>query len=392
MRCLSQVPTAGLARTAAVTYNGCTQKSSGQGGTMKKHSYGALKDGIEIEEFILSNSIGVEVSIITYGAIITRVMVPDRRGQPANVVLGFDDLAGYVEHNQAFFGCIAGRYANRIANGRFVLDGNSYALAQNNGPHALHGGMQGFDKRIWNAQPVNTERGPALQLAYVSPDGEEGYPGTLSVTVTYTLTDHNELWLDYTATADKPTIVNLTNHSYFNLAGPGAGTIDGHILMLNADRYTPVDAGLIPTGELAPVAGTPFDFRSPRTIGPGQRSGHPQIRLGRGYDHNFVLSRPSLDDTSLLLAAVVYEPTSGRRMEVFTTEPGIQFYAGNFLGQWSDDTPYPGRDGVFYRQSDGLALETQHFPDSPNQPSFPSTALRPGETYRTTTLLRFSAA
>lgn len=359
---------------------------------MKKQFYGANKDGVEVEEFILSNSGGMEVRIITYGAIITAVAVPDRRGHLANVVLGFDDLAGYTEHNQPFFGCVAGRYANRIANGRFVLDGSTNTLAQNNGPHALHGGLQGFDKRVWNAQLVATERGPALALGYVSPDGEEGYPGTLAVAVTYTLTDQDELWMDYTATTDRPTIVNLTNHSYFNLAAPGAGSIDSHILMLNADRYTPVDAGLIPTGELAPVAGTPFDFRSPRAIGPGQRSGHPQIRLGRGYDHNFVLSRPAADDNSLLLAAVVYEPTTGRRMEVSTTEPGIQFYGGNFLGQWSDETPYPGRDGVLYRQGDGLALETQHFPDSPNQPAFPSTVLRPGETYRTTTLLRFSAS
>lgn len=359
---------------------------------MEKRLYGTTKDGTAVEEFILRNSGGVEVGIITYGAIITRVIVPDRRGQMTNVVLGFDDLEGYESHNQAFFGCVAGRYANRIANGRFVLDGITYTLAQNNGPHALHGGLKGFDKRVWQAEAVATERGPAVTLSYVSPDGEEGYPGTLSATLTYTLTDRDELWLDYTATTDQPTVVNLTNHSYFNLAGPGAGTIDGHVLMLNADRYTPVDAGLIPTGELAPVAGTPFDFRSPRLIGPGQRSGHPQIRLGRGYDHNFVLSRPSPDDQSLLLAAVVYEPTSGRRLEVFTTEPGVQFYAGNFLGQWGDTAPYPGQGGVLYRQGDGLALETQHFPDSPNQPAFPSTVLRPGETYRSTTLLRFGVA
>ena len=359
---------------------------------MEKRFYGTTSDGTAVEEFTLTNSSGVEVGIINYGAIITRVIVPDRRGQRANVVLGFDDLEGYEAHNQAFFGCVAGRYANRIANGRFVLDGTTYTLAQNNGPHALHGGMQGFDKRVWQAEAVTTGRGPAVKLSYVSPDGEEGYPGTLEATVTYTLTESDELWMDYTAITDRPTIVNLTNHSYFNLAGPGVGTIDNHVLMLNADRYTPVDAGLIPTGELAAVAGTPFDFRSPRLIGPGQRSSHPQIRLGRGYDHNFVLSRSSLDDTSLLLAAVVYEPMSGRRLEVFTTEPGIQFYAGNFLGQWSEAAPYPGHGGVVYRQGDGLALETQHFPDSPNQPAFPSTVLRPGDTYRTTTLLRFSVA
>lgn len=336
-----------------------------------------------MNEFTLTNANGVEVKIITYGGTITSISVPDRNGNLANVVLGFSNLAQY-QAQSPYFGCITGRYANRIANATFDLNGETYTLAANSGPNSLHGGNVGFDKVVWNAAEVESEDGVALELTYLSPDGEEGYPGNLSVMVVYTLTEANELRMDYTATTDKSTVVNLTNHSYFNLAGEGTGAIYDHILTINADTYTPVDDTLIPTGELAPVEGTPFDFRTAKAIGPGQRSSHEQIVLGRGYDHNFVLNRT--DDTSLVLAAEVYEPTSGRTLEVWTTEPGIQFYAGNFL-----DGTLIGPSGHLYRQSDGFALETQHFPDSPNQPDFPTTVLNPGETYRTTTIYKFGA-
>jgi aldose 1-epimerase len=342
--------------------------------------YGTTADGTAVEEYTLTNASGMEVKIITYGGILTSIKVPDRSGNLGNVALGFNTLAEY-ETKSPYFGCITGRYANRIAAGKFSLDGKDYTLPVNDGPNSLHGGVAGFDNRVWTAKVI----GDALELSYLSPDDEEGYPGNLTATVTYTLTDANELRIDYQATTDAPTVVNLTNHSYFNLAGNGAGSIYDHILMLNADRYTPVDATLIPTGELAPVAGTPFDFRAPKAIGPGQRSAHEQIVRARGYDHNWVLNRASFEDTSLLLAARMVEPTTGRVMEVWTTEPGIQFYAGNFL-----DGTLVGSSGGIYRQSDAFALETQHFPDSPNQPDFPSTVLRPGETYATTTIFKFA--
>lgn len=353
--------------------------------TIQKEHYGTTADGIDIEQYTLTSAGGVRVSLITYGGIITAVHAPDRDGRPANIALGFDNLADY-ETKSPFFGCITGRYANRIAEGRFSLDGMAYTLATNDGPNHLHGGLKGFDKQVWAAQEIQTEDGVAVALTLRSPDGDEGYPGNLDVTVTYTLTPDNALRIHYTATTDKATVINLTNHSYFNLAGEGTGTIQDHLVMLNADRYTPVSETLIPTGELAPVAGTPFDFRLPKAIAPGLRDGHLQITRASGYDHNFVINRPDLNDTSLVLAARVYEPGAGRILEVWTTEPGVQFYSGNFL-----DATLVGSSGKLYRQSDGFALETQHFPDSPNQPDFPSTVLRPGETYDTTTVLRFSA-
>ncbi len=350
---------------------------------IKKQRYGVTADGVTVDEYTLRNANGVEIKIITYGGIITEVNVPDRYGRTANIALGLSNLRDYETKN-AFFGAITGRYANRIANSKFTLDGVEYILPANTPPHHLHGGMKGFDKVVWAARELAGQEG--VELSYLSADGEEGYPGTLDTKVTYTLDDENRFKIVYTATTDKPTIVNLTNHSYFNLAGEGMGDIHDHILMLNADTFTLGDEGLIPTGEFAEVTGTPFDFRTPKAIAAGQRSSHPQIAAGRGYDHNWVLNRPSPDDTSLIIAARVYEPASGRTMEVWTTEPGIQFYAGNFL----TGAQY-GPGGRAYRQGDGLALETQHYPDSPNHANFPSTVLRPGETYESTTIFKFGA-
>lgn len=359
---------------------------SARGAAITVKPYSTTADGQPVDEYILTNANGVELKIITYGGVITSIRVPDRDGKFANIALGFDNLADY-ETKSPYFGTITGRYANRIANATFELDGKRYSLAANQAPNSLHGGEKGFGTKVWTARQVEAGGEIRLELSYLSPDGEENYPGNLQTTVVYALTDNNELRIDYTAKTDAPTVVNLTNHSYFNLAGEGSGSIYDHILLLNADRYTPVDSNLIPTGELAPVEGTPFDFRLPRAIKPGQRSSHEQIVRGRGYDHNFVLNRSDLNDTTLILAARMYEPEYGRVLECWTTEPGIQFYAGNFL-----DATLVGSGGHIYRQSDGFALETQHFPDSPNQPHFPSTVLRPGQTYRSTTIYKFTTA
>jgi aldose 1-epimerase len=358
-------------------------------GDISSAPYGTTADGVAVDEYTLTNANGMEVKIITYGGIITSLKVPDRYGNMANVTLGFSNLQDYETNNSSYFGAIIGRYGNRIANAKFTLDGVEYTLAANNGPNSLHGGLKGFDKVVWEAAEAEAENGVALELTYVSADMEEGFPGNLSVTVVYTLTDANELKIDYSATTDKTTIVNLTNHAYFNLVGEGTGSIDNHILMINADRYTPVDETLIPTGELAPVEGTPFDFRTPRLIGSSQRSPDEQIVFGRGIDHNFVLNRPSFEDKSMMLAAVLYEPTLGRTLEVWTTEPGLQVYCENWEGQWANPIKY-GPSGNFYRQGEGIALETQHFPDSPNQPDFPPVVLQPGETYQTTTIFKFT--
>jgi len=356
-------------------------------GSIQSRPYGTTSDGIDVEEYTLTNANGMEVKIITYGGIITSIRVPDRYGNMANVTLGFSNLEDYETLNSSYFGAIIGRYGNRIANARFTLEGVEYTLAANNGPNSLHGGLKGFDKVVWEAEEVEAEDGVALSLHYLSPDMEEGFPGNLDVTVVYTLTDANELRIDYTATTDKTTVVNLTNHAYFNLAGEGTSSIGNHILMINADRYTPVDETLIPTG-IEPVEGTPFDFRTPRLIGPQQRVPHQQIIYGRGIDHNFVLNRPSPDDTSLILAAVLYEPNFGRTLEVWTTEPGLQVYCSNWVGQWENPINF-GPSGNFYRQDEGCALETQHFPDSPNQPDFPSVVLTPDDVYQTTTIFKF---
>ena len=343
-------------------------------------SFGRTKDGLTIEEYTLRNAAGMEVTCITYGGILTSIRVPDRMGRLVNVALGFDNLAQY-EAEHPYFGAITGRYANRIAGGRFSLDGVEYQLFKNDGHSSLHGGEVGFDKRVWAAR----ESDSGVAFSYASADDEEGYPGNLDVNVRYSLDDSSALRIEYAAITDAPTVLNLTNHSYFNLKGEGEGTIYDHILRLNADHYTPTNARQIPTGEIASVAGTPFDFRAPKTIGSGQRAAHPQIVMAQGYDHNFVLKRDGLAKADLGLAARVYEPTSGRIMEVWTTEPGVQFYAGNFL-----DATLVGSSGRLYRQSDGFALETQHFPDSPNTPQFPSTVLRPGERFESTTEYRFS--
>ena len=345
--------------------------------------FGATADGVAVEEYTLTNANGMVVKILTYGGTLREVVVPDRDGNLANVNLGFDNMADY-EAMSPYFGCITGRYANRIALGKFTIDGVEYSLAINNDPNALHGGLKGFDKVVWAAEEVESDEGLAVQFSYLSPDMEEGYPGNLDVKVTYTLTDGNEILMDYVATTDKTTVVNLTNHAYWNLAGEGAGTIDGHVLFIDADNYTPVDPTLIPTGEIAPVADTPFDFTTPTAIGERNRSNHEQIVIGRGYDHNWVLNRPSYDDTTWMMAARLSEPTSGRVLEVWTEEPGIQFYAGNFL----NGTVYGQADKAF-RQGDGLALETQIFPDSPNQDGFPNALLAPGETYQTRTSYKF---
>jgi len=342
--------------------------------------YGETRDGQTIREYRLRNTAGMEVKFITFGGILTSIRVPDRQGRFANVALGFNRLADY-ETEHPYFGAITGRYANRIGGGRFSLDGRDYQLFNNDGGNSLHGGAIGFDKRVWVASEANG----AVELAYRSSDGEEGYPGNLDVSVRYSLDADNGLRIDYAAETDAPTVLNLTNHSYFNLMGEGEGTIYDHILTLNADAYTPTDANQIPTGEIAPVEGSPFDFQTAKTIGSGQRSAHPQIVAAQGYDHNFVLNRRGLGEGELGLAARAYEPRSGRVMEVWTTEPGVQFYAGNFL-----DATLIGASGRLYRQSDGFALETQHFPDSPNKPQFPTTVLRPGARKESTTVYRFS--
>jgi aldose 1-epimerase len=349
--------------------------------SLKKESFGKTPDGKKVELYTLTNSNGVEARIITYGGIVVSLKVPDRNGRLEDVVLGFDSLEDYVKKNP-FFGTITGRYANRIAKGRFTLNGVEYKLAVNNGENHLHGGLKGFDKVIWKARPRQAMNGVGLELTYRSRDGEEGYPGNLSVTVTYLLTNNNELRIDYSATTDKDTVINLTNHSYFNLAGAGNGDILKHEVIINADQVTPVDAGMIPTGQLALVKGTPLDFTVSHAIGERIDSDNEQIVLGKGYDHNFVFSNY---DGSLRQQVTVYEPSTGRVMQVLTTEPAVQLYTGNFLNNLT------GKGGRTYLRRHGFCLETQHYPDSPNKPNFPSVVLKPGATFKSTTMYRFSA-
>jgi aldose 1-epimerase len=348
---------------------------------LKKESFGKTADGQEVELYTLSNANGVETEIATYGGIVVSIKVPDRNGKIDDVALGFDTLDGYLK-GHPFFGALVGRYSNRIGKAKFALNGKEYKLAVNNGENTLHGGTKGFDKVVWKARPVTVKDGVALELSYLSKDGEEGYPGNLSVKVVYTLTNNNELKIDYSATTDQDTVVNLTNHSYFNLAGQGNGDILGHQIQINADRFTPVDSGLIPTGELRSVKSTPFDFTQLTAIGARVNQDDEQLKLGKGYDHNFVINGKA---GTLRLAAKVVEPATGRVMEVLTTEPGVQLYIGNFL-----DGSLKGKEGKVYGARYGFCLETQHFPDSPNKPDFPSTVLKKGGRYQTTTVYKFS--
>jgi aldose 1-epimerase len=335
-------------------------------------------DGKQVDLYTLSDK-QLVVRILTYGGIVQSIEAPDRNGKMADIVQGFDGLSDYVTTgNKPYMGAIIGRYANRIAGGTFMLDGKTYHVPKNDGDNALHGGIDGFNKKVWTAKEVKD----GVELTYVSPNGEEGFPGALTTTVRYTLVG-NELRIEYTATTDADTVLNLTNHSYFNLKGQGDGTILDHQLKINAKRYTPVDKNLIPTGELAPVAGTPFDFLKPTAIGARINADNEQLKLGRGYDHNWVLDG---DGKKVVVAAEAYEPTTGRVLEVLTDQPGIQFYTGNFL-----DGTVKGTDGKVYKQRYAFCLETQHFPDSPNHPKFPTTELKPGETFKSTTIFRFSA-
>ncbi len=372
----------GIALFFLIFAEGCQPKKSEEQdekttSTMKKESYGTTKDGTAVDIYTLTNAHGVEARITNYGGIIVSLKVPDRTGALGDVVLGFDSLSTYIASNP-YFGALVGRYGNRIANGRFMLDNVEYKLAQNNSVNHLHGGLKGFDKVVWNAE--EGEDGKSLKLTYVSMDMEEGYPGNLTTEVTYTLEDDDALKIDYKATTDKKTVINLTNHSYFNLTGDPSNTILDHVVMINADQFVPVNSTLIPTGELQSVKGTPFDFTSPKPVGQEIEADHEQIKVGLGYDHCWVLNGNGMKQ-----AATVYEPNSGRFMEVRTTEPGVQFYTGNFL-----NGTLTGKKGTVYQRRSGFCFETEHFPDSPNQPDFPSVELNPGETYQTSTVYKFS--
>jgi aldose 1-epimerase len=345
-----------------------------------KQAFGTMPDGTPVDLYTLVNDNGITAKITNYGGIIVSLLVPDKKGNLDDIVLGFDTLTEYVEHNP-YFGCLVGRFGNRIANARFTLAGTEYVLAQNDGQNHLHGGEIGFDKVVWNAEPVTEGNAVGLKLTHLSPDGDEGYPGNLSLTVTYTLDNDNALHIDYVATTDKATVVNLTNHSYFNLAGAGSGDILGHTLEIVADRFTPVDDTLIPTGELRPVAGSPLDFTSATVIGDRIEQDDEQLKLGGGYDHCWVVNG---EPGTMRLAARACDPASGRILEIHSTEPAIQFYAGNMMPE-----TLTGKGGKTYVRRGGFCLETEHYPDSPNQPDFPSTTLEPGDTYETTTTFAF---
>src|SRR6266404_706589 len=359
-------------------------RSQGMRGTIRKQSFGKTAGGEQIDLYSLTNKKGMEVSITNFGATVVALRVPDRAGKAADVVLGFDTLEGY-ENGKAYFGATVGRYGNRIAGGQFSLDGKTYTLPKNDGNNTLHGGIVGFNKKVWKAREIASKDGESLELSYLSADGEEGFPGSLSAKVVFTLSaERNELKIDYTATTDKDTVLNLTNHSYFNLAGEGNGDILDHVLTLHAKQFTPVDKTLIPTGELRDVAGTPLDFTSAIAIGKRINENYEQLVFGKGYDHNWVLGR-SGGGNGLTIAAEAYDPKSGRKLEVLTTEPGVQFYSGNFLdgAKGKGNKPYPQRAA--------FCLETQHFPDSPNHPNFPSTLLKPNAGFHSQTVFRFSA-
>ena len=369
------------ATLGAAALVGCMQvsKASLQKGQIRVQPFGQTKDGVVVNLYTLSNNKGAEVGICNYGGLVIFLKVPDRHGRVGDVVLGYENLTNYL-NDTPYFGALIGRYGNRIAKGKFTLDGKEYTLAVNNGPNALHGGLKGFDKVVWEPRFLARPEGPALELRYASKDGEEGYPGNLSVLAVYTLTEDNALRIDYTATTDKATVVNLTHHSYFNLAG--TGDVLNHQVMIPADKFTPVDSTLIPTGELRPVEGTPFDFRAPTAIGARISQDDEQLKFGKGYDHNWVINKAM---GQLGLMARVSEPTSGRVMEVWSTEPGLQFYSGNFL-----DGTLKGKGGWVYQFRNGFCMEPQHYPDSPNKPNFPSVVLKPGRVYRNSIIYKFS--
>jgi aldose 1-epimerase len=369
------------ATLGALTLVGCMEvsKRPQKKGQISIKPFGQTKEGVAVDLYTLSNNKGAEVGICNYGGLVVFLKVPDRNGRPGDVVLGYEALADYIK-DSPYFGALIGRYGNRIAKGKFTLDGEECTLAVNNGPNALHGGLKGFDKVVWEPRLLASSEGPSVELRYVSKDREEGYPGNLAVAAVYTLTEDNALRIDYTAITDKATVVNLTHHSYFNLAGKG--DILNHQVMLPADKFTPVDSTLIPTGELRPVDGTPFDFRTLTTIGARIGQEDEQLKFGNGYDHNWVINKPM---GQLGLMARVSEPTSGRVMEVWSTEPGLQFYSGNFL-----DGTLKGKGGWVYQFRNGFCMEPQHYPDSPNQPNFPSVVLKPGRVYRNTIIYKFS--
>ncbi|MEV7241597.1 aldose epimerase family protein [Streptomyces sp. NPDC093248] len=371
---------AAAAGLAATTLGGTAQAAPGH--RPVKELFGRLADGTKVYRWSLENG-GIRMKVLSYGGVVQTLEVPDARGRHANVVAGFDDIDDYVAKSP-YFGALIGRYGNRIGEGRFTLDGRSYQLSVNDGVNSLHGGAKGFDKRVWDVEPFADGSDVGLRLYYTSADGEMGYPGTLRSKVTYTLTRRGEWRIDYEATTDRATVVNLTSHVYWNLAGEGSGTIEDHELTIAAARYTPTDPGLIPTGELARVAGTPFDFRHAKPIGRDIRAGHEQQVLAKGYDHNWVLDKGVTARPEHV--ATLRDPRSGRTLRIATDQPGLQFYSGNFL-----DGTLTGTGGRTYRQGDALCLETQHFPDSPNHAAFPSTVLRPGRTYRTTTVHTFGA-
>ncbi|MFE5603254.1 aldose epimerase family protein [Streptomyces coelicoflavus] len=374
------IASAAAAGVAATAVGGTAYASGGR--KPVKELFGRLADGTKVYRWSLENG-GTRMKVLSYGGVVQSLEVPDRRGRYANVSLGFDNLDDYVARSP-HFGALIGRYGNRIAKGRFTLDGTTYQLSVNDGENSLHGGALGFDYRVWDVEPFTRGSDTGLVLHYVSVDGEMGYPGTLRAKVTYTLTRRGDWRVDYEATTDKATVVNLTSHVYWNLAGEGSGSVEDHELAIAASRYTPTDAGLIPTGELARVAGTPFDFRRGKPIGRDIRDAHPQLVTAKGFDHNWVLDKGITDRPEHI--ATLREHTSGRTLRIATDQPGLQFYSGNFL-----DGTLTGTGGSLYRQGDALCLETQHFPDSPNHPSFPSTVLRPGETYRTSTVHSFDA-
>lgn len=379
---LVTLATAGLGAACLV---GCASMSKSHP-PITKADFGKTPDGTPVEIYTLRNAQGAEARIMTYGGIVQSLSMPDKNGKFADVVLGFDSLAGYTSPEYLkgcpYFGALIGRYGNRIGGAKFNLEGKTYELAKNNNGNSLHGGLKGFDKVVWTARPMDTAQGPALILTYLSKDGEEGFPGNLQVTAIYTLTDDNALQLEFKAVTDKPTVCNLTHHSYFNLAGAGNGDILGHLLQINADKTTPVDSELIPTGKIADVTGTPFDFRKPTAIGARINDPDAVLQYGPGYDHNWIVNKPF---GQYGLQARVVEPTSGRVLEVWSDEPAVQFYAGNFL-----DGTIVGKGGKAYQRRTGFCLEPQHYPDSPNKPQFPSTELKPGETYHNKIVYKFS--